>query len=342
MGYDVANDEVGIVGYVNGAERLPTVFELNATGDGFTTQTLAALPGATQNATVSAISSDAHRIAGTTLDSPNTLDLEGTTWLRSNPINPIGIGSLSNATNRSQAIGAWSNGVVGSSGGQNRPVIWDEVNGIQELLGTGISLALAEDVSSNGQIAIGSSLHEVFNGAAYFWDSSGINRLNDNIEGHSTVSSSAKNISPNGNYIGGEISAIDPQGNFKLYAVIWEGPERTLRVLTDSNDNFIQGGVSDISDLGYAVGTFFDASFNAFGFIWNPDFTNGVEIFEDWLTERQADFSPQISTINVTAISEDRVNGKLRFISNDNDSSCLLYTSPSPRDRQKSRMPSSA
>ena len=26
----------------------------------------------------------------------------------------------------------------------------------------------------------------------------------------------------------------------------------------------------------------------------------------------------------------------------DNSSSCLLYTSPSPRDRQKSRMPSSA
>ena len=25
-----------------------------------------------------------------------------------------------------------------------------------------------------------------------------------------------------------------------------------------------------------------------------------------------------------------------------NDSTCLLYTSPSPRDRQKSRMPSSA
>ena len=26
----------------------------------------------------------------------------------------------------------------------------------------------------------------------------------------------------------------------------------------------------------------------------------------------------------------------------DNNNSCLLYTSPSPRDRQKSRMPSSA
>ena len=30
------------------------------------------------------------------------------------------------------------------------------------------------------------------------------------------------------------------------------------------------------------------------------------------------------------------------FIAFANDQSCLLYTSPSPRDRQKSRMPSSA
>ena len=31
-----------------------------------------------------------------------------------------------------------------------------------------------------------------------------------------------------------------------------------------------------------------------------------------------------------------------KFIGNPNRYSCLLYTSPSPRDRQKSRMPSSA
>ena len=29
-------------------------------------------------------------------------------------------------------------------------------------------------------------------------------------------------------------------------------------------------------------------------------------------------------------------------LTSERDSSCLLYTSPSPRDRQKSRMPSSA
>ena len=41
--------------------------------------------------------------------------------------------------------------------------------------------------------------------------------------------------------------------------------------------------------------------------------------------------------IDVSYVSSD---GKSRF--NHNCSSCLLYTSPSPRDRTRSRMPSSA
>ena len=36
------------------------------------------------------------------------------------------------------------------------------------------------------------------------------------------------------------------------------------------------------------------------------------------------------------------VDGKNMFFGNDRLNLCLLYTSPSPRDRQKSRMPSSA
>ena len=35
-------------------------------------------------------------------------------------------------------------------------------------------------------------------------------------------------------------------------------------------------------------------------------------------------------------------NGELKVSLNLSDKICLLYTSPSPRDRQKSRMPSSA
>ena len=85
MGYDPVTDEVGIVGSViNGTERTATVFELNLDGDDFTTQTLADLPGATSNAQVFAISSDASRIAGTS-SSTNSIDFEGATWLRSSP-----------------------------------------------------------------------------------------------------------------------------------------------------------------------------------------------------------------------------------------------------------------
>ena len=37
-----------------------------------------------------------------------------------------------------------------------------------------------------------------------------------------------------------------------------------------------------------------------------------------------------------------RIEGKRALIITTSQSTCLLYTSPSPRDRQKSRMPSSA
>ena len=39
---------------------------------------------------------------------------------------------------------------------------------------------------------------------------------------------------------------------------------------------------------------------------------------------------------------EAAMSGVLRMLARDHPGACLLYTSPSPRDRQKSRMPSSA
>ena len=110
-----------------------------------------------------------------------------------------------------------------------------------------------------------------------------INRLDDTVQGFTTFSSKARKISPNGNLIIGEIVLSDTQNNFVLAAAIWEGPQRTLRILEDHNGNFIQGIATDVSDSGYVVGSIFDASFNSFGFIWNDNFENGVEIFEDWL-----------------------------------------------------------
>ena len=48
-----------------------------------------------------------------------------------------------------------------------------------------------------------------------------------------------------------------------------------------------------------------------------------------------------VAMINQTAVTDDVVTINITNISN-TDQCCLLYTSPSPRDRQKSRMPSSA
>ena len=49
----------------------------------------------------------------------------------------------------------------------------------------------------------------------------------------------------------------------------------------------------------------------------------------------------QESLSSIEEIIEDARNGKM-FILVDDPDSCLLYTSPSPRDLARSRMPSSA
>ena len=49
--------------------------------------------------------------------------------------------------------------------------------------------------------------------------------------------------------------------------------------------------------------------------------------------------------MNCGADLQQHVNGKISYLpvlTAREDGGCLLYTSPSPRDRQKSRMPSSA
>ena len=51
---------------------------------------------------------------------------------------------------------------------------------------------------------------------------------------------------------------------------------------------------------------------------------------------------PGVPLIVPQVNSKDLNNIKKNIIANPNCSTCLLYTSPSPRDRQKSRMPSSA
>ena len=83
----------------------------------------------------------------------------------------------------------------------------------------------------------------------------------------------------------------------------------------------------------------------------------GADIIEKlnrvWLSEQNV----MVSDIDMTVVSDDEntcvttkimnndVNDVKSPITSDDDDdveTCLLYTSPSPRDRQKSRMPSSA
>ena len=293
MGFNAATEQAVIVGHVFENEQLtPTIFEPNANQDGFTTQTLSNLANATIEAIVTGISPDGSRIAGFS-NSPNTdFDFEGITWQTSAPNSPVGIGFLATTDNTSQSVGAFNNGVVGSSGGATRSIIWDTTNGIQELPGTlGFSTG-AQDVNADGRIIVGLSAHENPSGAAYYWikdvdtNTFSIHRLDDNIEDHTTISSVPRVVSPNGNYIGGEILALTTAGDSVLYSVVWEGSARTLRVLRDRNGNFVQANTFDVSNAGIVVGAYFnDELTDFFGFIWKPEFGDNVRLFEDWLDE---------------------------------------------------------
>ena len=70
--------------------------------------------------------------------------------------------------------------------------------------------------------------------------------------------------------------------------------------------------------------------------------SHGILVFElakEACTERKALYSDQHVLYRCTPIDPPIRDGpRLRALSK----ACLLYTSPSPRDRQKSRMPSSA
>ena len=72
-----------------------------------------------------------------------------------------------------------------------------------------------------------------------------------------------------------------------------------------------------------------------------PSFAAGDHL----ITMQQADIRAFINDVSIvtgkTFIVDPRVQGKVT-ISSEQSLSCLLYTSPSPRDRTRSRMPSSA
>ena len=267
-----------------------TLFEVNENQDGFDTQVLADLPGATGKAQVAGISSDASRIAGVSKSPGSTSIGEGATWLRTAANSPTGVGFLSGFAKTSVMGGAWKDGVVGDCGGGGAACKWSTSMPLTALAGG----AEAKDVSSDGSIMIGFSSHEVFNGAAYYWDSSGIHRLADTVAGFTLYQSIAYAVSPNGNNIGGYVAVEDNLvGVVRVLAAVWEGSDRTLRILKDKNGIDLEGVVFDISDLGYAVGTLVEEDLTDRGFIWHSSFGANVKVFEDWLSEKQVNYSPK-------------------------------------------------
>ena len=310
MGYDSVRAQVGIVGYeVSGATKTAKVFGLNANRDGFTSTTLVGLGSGTQ---VFGISSDATRVAGLSKSPSSSGEGEATTWLKNSPSSPIAIGYSAGLAMTSRAQAAWKDGVVGDSGGALAVYKWSSSTGLITLPGNANRVASVFDTNVNGTIQVGLSSHQNFSGAAYYWDNTGIHKLNDTINNSSTIQSVAYSISPNGSYIGGYVLELDNTTDISYdNAAVWDA-NRNLILLKDANGNRFQGRVLDISNLGYAVGETIDGK----GFIWHPSFT-GAKIFENWLTERQATYSPTILSKGVEAIAEDRINGKLIFALSD-------------------------
>ena len=100
----------------------------------------------------------------------------------------------------------------------------------------------------------------------------------------------------------------DPDASASLYITKITGNGNTSNVTYNSTKS------SNASTIEGAKGTLTFGSDGSYSYAANSDATSGDDVFTYTLTD---------GTATTTA-------------------TCLLYTSPSPRDRQKSRMPSSA
>ena len=74
---------------------------------------------------------------------------------------------------------------------------------------------------------------------------------------------------------------------------------------------------------------------------------NNNKLIKDWIRPLQKSLTIEtenkfINTLGREKYFNDYLHESLKKIDNLNLSDCLLYTSPSPRDRTRSRMPSSA
>ena len=133
-------------------------------------------------------------------------------------------------------------------------------------------------------------------------------------------------------YLEGNVSDISNSNPITNATIEILNPVLTIQTNSDLAGNYMTGIANSSS---------YDIIFSAPGFVSdtiNASFTNGNT------TIVNAQLQP-LQSINVTGMVVDfngiGIGGSDVLIYNSSNS-CLLYTSPSPRDRTRSRMPSSA
>ena len=135
---------------------------------------------------------------------------------------------------------------------------------------------------------------------------------------------------------GSGIDLIENKSGNEPYRYIastnYEGLSKALDA--NSNDNYntrIKGKIDDYNVKGSIFG--FTLNLNDFTVLLSDRKAYLAEMLDDTTTPKLSDVVDRVRKLS---------NENTRFFVFDMNKHCLLYTSPSPRDRQKSRMPSSA
>ena len=129
----------------------------------------------------------------------------------------------------------------------------------------------------------------------------------------------------------------------------WQRMERNALGVTS-----LPRSVANALTVGQGIPAFFEPNLSAW---WNPDAKVGVEhasfyqtaplratleqlIDYDYLNHQQPRFT--VGAVNARTGAMRYFDSSRDVLTADHVMACLLYTSPSPRDRTRSRMPSSA
>ena len=158
--------------------------------------------------------------------------------------------------------------------------------------------------------------------------------LGDAVAGDGIYSATVPNVGAAGELLRWYVTAEDTEGNLTRaprFADPLDSAEYFGTVVTDPSVN------SDLPVLYWFVqdqaGTFTDAGARG-SLFFNGEFYDNVEANAHGQSTRLPEFAKK--SFDFDANSGDK------FRIQDGIGSCLLYTSPSPRDRTRSRMPSSA